>query len=168
MSIAERLLPEFDSEMKTTRTLLEVLPEDQATWKPHPKSFSLADLATHVANLVTWTGATMRDTELDLSPPGGPAWTPPKYSSKQALLETFDQNVAEARAALAASPDEAFSVAWTLKNGGHEIFSMPRIACMRFFIMNHLIHHRGQLSVYLRLLDVPLPRIYGPTADTPM
>jgi uncharacterized damage-inducible protein DinB len=168
MSIAESLLPEFDQEATTTRRLLERVPEDRADWKPHPKSMALGQLAMHLANLYDWGVQTLRETEFDLEPPGAPPYKPRVFESTAALLEEFDTNVREARAALAATSDEDMMVIWSLLKGGQKLFGMPRIACMRMFVLNHIVHHRGQLSVFLRLLDVPLPSIYGPTADEPL
>lgn len=165
MPIRDALLPEFDHEMATTRRLLERVPEDKATWKPHPKSFSLGDLSIHITNLLTWLTTTLDRTELDLNPPGGPPFKSPRFESSAQLLAVFDEGVKNARAALAGVSDEDLMVPWTLKNAGTEIFTMPRVVTLRSFVFNHLIHHRGQLSVYLRLNDVPLPSIYGPTAD---
>jgi uncharacterized damage-inducible protein DinB len=165
MSIAESVLPELDHEMATTRRMLERVPEADVAWKPHPKSFSLGDLAAHIANLSVWGVMTMQQTELDLNPPGGPTWTPPTYGSRDANLATFDENVKAFRAALAGASDADYFVGWTLKNAGQVAFTMPRVVVIRSFVLNHLIHHRGQLSVYLRLKDVPIPSIYGPSAD---
>ena len=166
MTIAQSMLPEFDHEMATTRSLLERVPDAQAAWRPHAKSTALGDLAAHVVSLASWAVPVVRQTEMDLNPPGGPAFTPPTFTSTAALLERFDANVAAAREHIARTSDDDLMVSWSLKNGGHAIFSMPRIAVLRMFFMNHILHHRGQLSVYLRLNDVPLPSIYGPTADT--
>lgn len=159
MSIAESFLPELDIEMPTTRRLLERVPGDKPDWKPHPKSFSIAHLAQLVARMPGWLTGTMKHTERDLQKFAG-------YSNEKpaTLLAEFDRNVSEARIALAGASDADFSVPWSLKTGGHVIFTLPRVAVMRQNI-NHLVHHRGQLSVYLRLLEVPLPSIYGPTAD---
>jgi len=168
MTLAQSLLPEFDQEMGSTRKLLELVGKADPTWKPHPRSFSLGDLSLHIANLVSWGATTMKTTELDLNPPGGPGWTPPVYESPAATLKVFDTNVEQSRAALTAASDADMMTVWTLKNGGQALFSMPRVACMRSFVLNHLIHHRGQLTVYLRLQDVPLPSVYGPTADAPL
>ncbi|MFL5578160.1 MAG: DinB family protein [Gemmatimonadaceae bacterium] len=168
MTIAHSLLPEFDQEMATTRTLLERVPEDRASWKPHAKSKSLGELAAHVANLPSMAPRTIFQTEVDMSPPGGPASSPPRFTSTAALLATFDEHVRQARTAIAGAADHELQVPWSLKNGGHTIFTLPRAAVLRSMLLNHIIHHRGQLSVYLRLVDVPLPPIYGPTADTRM
>jgi uncharacterized damage-inducible protein DinB len=162
MSIAETLLPEFDQEMATTRRLLERVPSDKGQWKPHPKSFSLGHLAQLVSWMPGWITNTLRQTELDLR-------TAPGYSfeTTATLLEGFDKNVREAREALASSKDAEFAVPWSLRQGDRVIFTLPRGAVVRMHI-SHLIHHRGQLTVYLRLNDVPLPSIYGPTADERM
>jgi uncharacterized damage-inducible protein DinB len=166
MPLAQALLPEFDQETATTRRLLELVPAERAGWKPHARSWSLGELSLHLANLVSWTAITIERTELDLEPPGGPGFAPPRYESPAATLATFDRNVAAARTAIASAGDAELLVAWTLKKGGRAELSLPRIACLRSFVMNHMIHHRGQLTVYLRLCDVPLPPIYGPTADS--
>ena len=168
MSIAESLLPEFDRETGLTRQLLERVPNEKASWKPHPKSFSLGDLSLHIANLLTWAVSTMKQTEFDVNPPGGPGFAPLKFESVGTTLKTLDENVRTTRAVIAGATDGEMMVMWTFKNGGKTVFSMPRIAVLRSFVMNHMIHHRGQLTVYLRELDVPLPQMYGPTADSPM
>lgn len=168
MTIAQSLLPEFDHEMATTRSLLERVPAANAEWKPHSKSMSLGQLAVHIATLPIWSGTVLTETEFDVNPADGPNFTPPQFESTEGLLGLFDESVGKARAALADTSDADIMAKWALKNRGHQIFSLPRVAVLRSFIMNHMIHHRGQLSVYLRLNDVPLPSIYGPTADTPM
>jgi uncharacterized damage-inducible protein DinB len=159
MSIAETLLPEFDQEMATTRRLLERVPGAQGNWKPHPKSFPLGHLAQLVARMPGWVPHMLGGTRLDLS-------TMPGYSfeTTETLLSEFDQGVSAARESLRAARDEDFSVPWTLAHGEHDLFTLPRGAVLRTHI-NHIVHHRGQLTVYLRLLDVPIPSIYGPTAD---
>ena len=167
MSIAETLLPEFDHEMAGTRRMLEVVPADAATWRPHPKSYTLGDLAAHIARLPLWGRYTLQQSELDLGLPENASLARAGFTTTPDLLERFDRNVGEARAALAAMSDAEMSEVWTLKNAGKVIFSMPRAAVLRGFVLSHLIHHRGQLSVYLRLRDVPLPSLYGPTADNP-
>jgi uncharacterized damage-inducible protein DinB len=168
MPIAQTLLPEFDQEMAVTRNLLAAVPEAHADWRPHPRSTALGDLAAHIATLAGFGVPTASQTELDMNPPGGPGFVPPKFTTTEALLATFDANAAATRAAIAGMSDEEMMVPWALKAAGHTIFSMPRAGVLRGMLMNHIIHHRGQLSVYLRLNDVPLPSIYGPTADTPM
>ena len=165
MPIAQSLLPEFDAEMATTRRLLDRVPEDRGGFRPHEKSTSLGTLAVHIAQLPSFVVATMQGPETDMSPPGKPAFRVPDFEGRERLLALFDQNVAAARAALAAASDEDADASWTLKAGGHTILTLPRAVAWRTLAINHLIHHRGQLSVYLRLNDVPLPSIYGPTAD---
>ncbi len=161
MAMIDALLPEYDHEMATTRRLLERVPADRLPWKPHDKSMSLAELATHLANIPYWCTATLQDTSLDLETLGRPA---PAESTTE-LLQGFDTRVSAARQRLAATTDPELLVPWTLKSGDQEFFTMPRISVLRTFVLNHLIHHRGQLSVYLRLNDVAVPPIYGPTAD---
>lgn len=165
MPIRDGLLPELDQELATTRTLLALVPEAKTSFRPHAKSWTLGELALHLANLLTWLPLTLKGTELDLDPPAGPRFVPPKFESAAATLRTFDANARAARAALAAATDAELAVPWTLKKHGQAMFTLPRLACLRSFVMNHLIHHRGQLTVYLRLVDVPLPPVYGPTAD---
>jgi len=165
MTLVEAYLAEFDQEMRTTRAMLARVPESRADWRPHPRSRPLGELAQHVANLVGYAELIVRQTERDVSaPPGGqPALAP--FSSTAALLASFDANVASAHAALAGATDAEMAVPWALKRGSTVVFSLPRAVALRTFLLNHLIHHRGQLSVYLRLLDVPLPSVYGPSAD---
>jgi uncharacterized damage-inducible protein DinB len=165
MAIKDTILPEFDHEMATTRKLLERVPENKADWQPHTKSMSLGRLSQHLAELPMWAASTMNQTELHMNPPGGPAYTPAPFESTASALATFDERVSTARQAIAAAEDKDFMVPWTFRNAGREIFTMPRIAVLRSFVTNHIIHHRGQLSVYLRLNDVPVPSIYGPSAD---
>ena len=164
MAIKDALLPEYDHELATTRRLLERVPDADLGWKPHPKSFSMGELAAHVANIPFWGLTTAQTTELDLASFGDEARIKPAASTA-AMLARFDTVVAEARAAIAGCGDSEMMSPWTLKNNGQEIFTLPKIAALRSFVMNHMIHHRGQLSVYLRLRDVPLPPIYGPSAD---
>lgn len=167
MSIAQSLLPEFDHEMATTRKMLAVVPEGRNDWKPHPKSMTLGRLAGHVAELPGWGSVTMEETELDFAPAGAPPMQPGMFTTREGTLRTFDENVAKARAAIAKAPDSEFVVPWTLKAGGRTIFTMPRIAVVKSFVMSHMIHHRAQLGVYLRLNDVAIPGCYGPSADEP-
>jgi uncharacterized damage-inducible protein DinB len=166
MAVKDSLLPEFDHEMGSTRRILERVPEADFVWKPHDKSFSLGQLSAHVANIPTWLNATFDFTEFDVThiPDGGRPTVP---ESRAELLKRFDENVKAGRAKLDAQTDGAMLVPWTFKNDGHTVFTMPRVGVVRSFVMNHIIHHRGQLTVYLRLRNVPLPSIYGPTADEP-
>ena len=159
MTIAETLLPEFDQEMATTRRVIERVPSDKGEWKPHPKSFSLGHLTQLVATMPGWLTRMVRDTEIDLAK--GPGYS---YQTTASLVAQFDKLVREAREAIATAKDSDFTVPWSLKSGGHVLFTQPRWDAVRSTI-NHLVHHRGQLTVYLRLVDVPVPSIYGPTAD---
>jgi uncharacterized damage-inducible protein DinB len=164
MPITDLLLPEYDHEMGTTRRVLDRVPEAEFAWKPHVKSMSLGQLAGHLANLPIWATWILDTEELDLLTLGDDS-RPRLPRSRAALLQEFDEKVATARRTLAARTDAELVVPWTLKRGEHEIFTLPRIAALRGFVMNHSIHHRGQLTVYLRLKDVLLPPVYGPTAD---
>ena len=165
MPINQALLGEFDHEMISTRKTLERIPEDKFTWKPHAKSGTMVWLAAHVAQIPGWGKETFERTELDLAPGGQPAKLPDPPKSKKELLELFDKCVTAGRAALAKANDEDMMKPWSLLSGGKAIFTMPRVAVWRSFVMNHLIHHRAQLGVYLRLNDVPVPSVYGPSAD---
>jgi len=165
MSIAQSLLPEFDQEMANTRKVLERVPDEKWNWKPHEKSGTTGWLAAHVGTVPEWLTMTLNSESLDYAPVDGPTYTPPKIENNKQLLAAFDKAASEARAALLKASDADFAVNWKLLAGGQEIFTMPRIACIRGMIMNHLIHHRGQLTVYLRLLNVPVPGLYGPSAD---
>ena len=161
MPLIDALLPEFDHEMTTTRRLLERVPEDRFDWKPHEKSMSLGALSTHLANVPMWADLTIRQPELDLADYDR---TVPA-ATRQELLALFDRNVASARAALAGRTDGELLAPWTLKQSGQVVFTMPKTSVLRSFVLNHVVHHRGQLSVYLRLQDVAVPSIYGPSAD---
>lgn len=159
MTIARTLLPDFDQEMATTRRLLERVPSKKGQWKPHVKSFPLGHLAQLVSWMPGWITNALRETELDLAKAGGYS-----FETTATLLAGFDRNVHEAREAITSSQDADYAVQWSLRHGDRVFFSAPRSVVVRTHI-NHLIHHRGQLSVYLRLVDVPIPSIYGPTAD---
>lgn len=165
MALRDALLPELDNELATTRTLLTLVPASRTSFRPHPRSWTLGELSLHLANLLTWLPSTLEATELDLDPPGGPRFTPPGFESAAATLAMFDETARAARAALARASDADLAVPWSLKKHGQVMFTLPRLACLRSFVLNHLIHHRGQLTVYLRMCDVPLPPVYGPTAD---
>jgi uncharacterized damage-inducible protein DinB len=164
MSLKDALLPEYDLEMSNTRRVLERVPEDRLSWQPHPKSMTLGRLATHLAELPGFAAAFLKLDSLDLAsaPP------PQALGSKQEILALFDQTVAQARGLIDQTDDAAFMQPWTLKHGGREIMTLPRAAVVRGSLLNHIIHHRGQLTVYLRLTDQPLPMLYGPTADEQM
>jgi uncharacterized damage-inducible protein DinB len=165
MSISAALLPEFDQEMANTRKALERIPDDKFDWKPHEKSWSMGGLATHLANLPRWTVYTIKQDSLDLAPPGSGSFKVEQKNSRREILEDFDKNMADARAAIAGASDEEMLKPWSLLKGGVTLMTLPKIAVLRSFMMNHIIHHRGQFTVYLRLNDVPVPSIYGPSAD---
>ncbi len=165
MTISEALLPEFDHEMANARRSLERVPQDRLAWKPHEKSMSLGRLAQHVSQIPSWGRETITKESIDVAPPGAPPYQPPPVNSLSELLEEFDKNVANARAAIAGADDEHMKKPWTLLAGGKIIFTLPRAAVLRSMVLNHLIHHRAQLGVYLRLNDVPVPATYGPSAD---
>lgn len=161
MTITDCLLAEFDHETATTRVLLERVPESRADWKPHAESMSLGGLAIHIANIPVWTSLALERKEFDTHPPDDQRPVYPAFESSSQLLRINDGNVAAARALLARTSDAELMVQWSLRNGGKSLFSMPRVSVLRSFVLNHLVHHRGQLSVYLRLLDIPVPDIYG-------
>jgi uncharacterized damage-inducible protein DinB len=161
MSLIDALLPEYDRETATTRRLLERVPEEKLSWAPHAKSMTFRRLASHLAELPAWAGRIVNEQAFDMDAP------PPPFecASCRDVLATFDRHVAQARAAMAGKTDAELLAPWTLRREGHEVFTVPKISVLRNFLLNHLIHHRGQLSVYLRLNDVAVPPIYGPSAD---
>jgi uncharacterized damage-inducible protein DinB len=158
---SQTLLPEFEQEMKNTRKLLECIPDGNLDTQPHPRSMTLARLATHVAQVPGWTKYLLDEEVLDLSP----EMKPPVAASRAELLDIFDRGVLEARGRIGVASDDYWQTTWTFKIGGETVFSMPRAAVMRSTIINHLIHHRAQLGVYLRLQNVAIPGMYGPSAD---
>lgn len=163
MLIRDALLPEFDQEMATTRRLLERIPDDKFSFKPHPKSMDMASLATHLTELVNWVPDTIGKDSIDLA-----AFDPSARkiaASRAELLTMFDKSVATARAALAKAENDQLMQPWSLKSGEKVFFTMPKVVVLRSFVFNHSVHHRGQLSVYLRLNDIPVPAMYGPSAD---
>ncbi len=165
MGLSQLMLPEYDHEMANTRKSLERVPEDKFGWKPHEKSMTLGRLAQHLAELPSWAIFTVEKDSLDIAPPGAPPYQPPKVNSRKEVLEMFDKNVAAGRAAIAGASDEHLMKPWSLLSGGKTVLMLPRIGVLRGFVMNHSIHHRAQLGVYLRLNDVPVPALYGPSAD---
>ena len=159
MSIGQSLIAEFDQEMTTTRRVLERVPSEKGTWKPHEKSFSIGHLAQLVARMPGWIPMTVNHPKLDLSQASAYS-----YETTDALLKDFDRNVREARDALSNVTDEQMHQPWALTMGDRTLMTLPRGVVVRQNI-NHLVHHRAQLTVYLRLLDIPVPSVYGPTAD---
>lgn len=165
MSLSTDLLPEFDQEMAKTRETLERVPGEKFSWKPHEKSFSFMELSNHLARLPGWGAATLNTESMDLDPEKGEFVPPPPSETPEGVLADFDRNVAEFRSVLAGTSDEELMKPWTLLYGGKELFTIPRLAVVRVMILNHIIHHRGQFTLYLRLNDLPVPGLYGPSAD---
>ena len=165
MNLGASILPEFDQVMAKTRTTLERVPDEKFSWKPHEKSFSFMEMANHLARLPEWGMATLQTESMDLDPEKGEFVPPEPKDSKEGVLATFDTAVAGFREALEKATDDEMMKPWTLLQSGTTLFSMPRIAVIRGMILNHIIHHRGQLTVYLRLNDLPVPAVYGPSAD---
>jgi uncharacterized damage-inducible protein DinB len=155
------MLPEFDHEASLTRKTLERVPFDKADWKPHEKSFSLSALACHLADIPTWVDVTINQDVFEMEGP----YEPETATTTEGLLELFDRNTAAARVVLEGASQDDLMGMWSMKQGGEITLTMPKIAVLRGFILSHTVHHRAQLGVYLRLLDVPVPAIYGPSAD---
>ena len=165
MKERDAFIVEFDHEMAATRRVLERVPDDAFGWTPHERSFSMGGLASHLAQLPHWGHQILQDEAYDLV--GATGRSAPK-ASRAEVLDMFDRHVGEVRRALVAGSDAELAAPWTLKRGTHVVLSMPRIAALRRFLLHHIIHHRGQLTVYLRLRDVAVPPLYGPTADERM
>jgi len=165
MNLPDLLLPEFDAEMKTTRRVLESVPDGRGEWQAHPKAWKLGHLAQLVARLPGWTAMTMKQTELDLAPKDGPKMAGYSMETTATLLDTFDNGVKEGRQALVDAKPDDWNVPWTLKRAGETMLTMPRYMIYRQMTMNHIVHHRAQLAMYLRLLDVHVPSMYGPSGD---
>jgi len=165
MSLSQSLLPEFDHEMANTRKVLERIPEDKLNWKVHEKSNTIGWVGMHMAGILGWVDLTLNRDSLDIAPVGAEPYRTPVPNSRQEILDQFDKNLAAARAAIAVASDEQFMKPWSLLMKGEVVFTMPRLAVLRSFVLNHMIHHRGHLCVYLRLNDVPVPALYGPSAD---
>jgi uncharacterized damage-inducible protein DinB len=163
MPYSQMLLPEFDQEMQNTRKILECVPDGKFDYQPHPKSMTLGRLASHVSEMAGWAKTTLETEVLEMDS----SFKPHIAKDKAELLATFDKNVADARALIEKATDEDWHKTWNLKFNGQTMFSMPRAACVRGMVMNHLIHHRAQLGVYLRLNDIAIPGMYGPSADEP-
>lgn len=165
MSLSQSLLPEFDHEMASTRKVLERIPNDKLNWKAHEKSNTIGWVGAHLANIPYWAVMALTKSELDIAPVGGEPFRTPPCNSVKEILDNFDKNVAAARAAIVAAPDAEFFKPWSLLQGGKTLFTMPKVAVLRSFVMNHIIHHRAHLCVYLRLNNIPVPGLYGPSAD---
>ena len=165
MSYADTLLPEFDHEMANTRKVLERVPDDKLDWQAHPKSHTIGWNANHLANIPDWLVHALATPELDIAPVGGEAYVPPQAANRREILETFDRNVAAAREGISRADEEHMAQSWTLLHAGNPVFTMTRSAVLRQIILNHMIHHRAILCVYLRLIDVAVPGMYGPSGD---
>jgi uncharacterized damage-inducible protein DinB len=161
MTFSEQLLPEFEAEMENTRKLLALVPDGKLDYKPHEKSMPLGRLAGHVGELPGWFSSTLDVEELSM-PADFQPWIP---QSRAEILEHFDKGVADARSKISQARDEDWGKTWTFKWGGQTVLSMPRRVVARSLVMNHLIHHRAQLGVYLRLNNIEIPGMYGPSAD---
>jgi uncharacterized damage-inducible protein DinB len=161
MSIADALIQELEQEAATTRQLLERVPDDKLDWKPHDKSMPLGRLATHIAELPSWGKVTIEQDVLDISE----GFTPTILGSVTDILDCFDKNTAAFKELLTRTPNEELMKTWTMKHRDQDVYSAPKAGVVRSMVMNHLVHHRGQLTVFLRLNDVPLPMTYGPSAD---
>jgi uncharacterized damage-inducible protein DinB len=163
--ISQALLPEFDMEMANTRKVLVRVPEERGAFAPHAKSMTLSRLAGHVAEMPLWAVMTLAQDELDMRPNGTAAFKAHELTATADSLAFFDENLRQARALLETATDDAMMRPWTLKDNGTSLMTLPKVAVVRSFVMNHMIHHRAQLTVYLRLIDVPIPGMYGPSAD---
>jgi uncharacterized damage-inducible protein DinB len=165
MKISDGLLSEFDHEAATTRKCLARIPDDKFSFKPHLKSFEMGALAVHIATMLDWGVLTLQSDSFDYAPVGGEPYVAPVVKSNDELLAMFDKASAAFRAALAVVENDAMMTPWSLLGGGVTMFTMPRVAVLRGMIFNHIVHHRGQLTVYLRMCDIPVPALYGPSAD---
>jgi uncharacterized damage-inducible protein DinB len=165
MSYGETLLPEFDQEMANTRRVLERIPDEKFDWKAHPKSHTIGWNANHLAEMPGWMAPMLASSSMDIAPEGGEPYQSPKLTGRSAVLDLFDRNVASAREALQAATDVDPGATWSLLKAGETLFSMPRSAAIRSFVLNHIIHHRAHVCVYLRLNDIPVPGLYGPSGD---
>jgi uncharacterized damage-inducible protein DinB len=165
MTYAETVLPEFDQEMASTRKVLERIPQDKLEWQAHPKSHTIGWNASHLADLPNWLVVTLTQPSLDIAPVGGEPYKLPNLTSRDEILDYFDRNVAAARQAITKVKDEEMGQIWKLERGGMPLLAMPRGAVVRGLVLNHMIHHRAILCVYLRLNDIPVPGMYGPSGD---
>jgi len=163
--ISHSMLPEFDHEMANLRKTLERVPEGNPDFRPHAKSMTLSQLAGHLVEIPMWATMTIKQDEYDFNPSQGPKYQPYIMTTRADLLARFDAELKPARESLAVMTDDQMMATWTLKNAGQTVLAMPRVAVLRSFVMNHMVHHRAQLGVYLRMNDVPVPGLYGPSAD---
>jgi len=167
MAMRDALLPEFDHEMANTRKCLERIPDDRLEWRPHPKSWTMKSIGTHLAKVPLWGSKIPATESVDMPAAGGAEWAA-TCENRADILAMFDRNVAAARAAIASLDDAALMAQWTFTWNGHPVMQVPRVAALRTFVFSHIIHHRGQFTMYLRLCDLPMPGLYGPSADEAM
>ncbi|MFK7777326.1 MAG: DinB family protein [Gimesia sp.] len=165
MTIAETLLPEFDREMASTRKTIERIPNDKLDWKAHPKSRTMGWVGSHLAEIAGWVEGILTQDSWDIAPESGESYQAPQFDSLQDILDFFDANVAAGRKCIGTTSDEEFAKSWSLLSGGQALIIMPKAGVIRTWILNHSIHHRGHLCVYLRLNDIPVPALYGPSGD---
>jgi uncharacterized damage-inducible protein DinB len=165
MSIGESFLPEFDNEMAGTRKALERVPEDKLDWKAHPKSHTIGWVANHLAEIPGWVEGTLTADVWDMNPEGGEPYRTPDFRSRKEILKFFDDNVAAARKRLASTPDSEFAKNWSLADRGQVLLTTTKLDVVRTWVINHTIHHRAFLCSYLRLNDIPVPGLYGPSGD---
>ncbi len=165
MSLAQLLLPELEIEMAGTRKVLERLPEDKLDWKAHSKSNTIGWVANHLAEIPGWVAGTVEMDNWDISPPGGEPYQSPNLTKPTEILALFDKNVAEGMASLAKASDETLGKTWSLLAGGQPLFTLPKLGVIRTFVINHMIHHRAIMTVYMRLNEIPVPALYGPSGD---
>ena len=165
MTIAESILPEFEMEMAGTRKTLERIPDDKLEWKAHSKSNSIGWVASHLAEIPGWVEGTLTQDSWDINPEGGKPYRTPELNARQQILDHFDVNVATAGKRIAATADDEFAKSWSLLSGGQPLITMPKLAVIRTWVLNHAIHHRAHLCVYLRLNDIAVPALYGPSGD---
>jgi uncharacterized damage-inducible protein DinB len=161
MTLGQILKSELLHEAVSTRKMLERIPAEKMTWKPHEKSMALGRIAGHIVEMFGWTNPVLTQDEIDFANP----YAPKVYNNAAELVADFDKNIAEAAELLGSVSNETMGESWALRNGEHVIVELPKAAIMRTLVMNHIIHHRGQMAVYLRLLDIPVPSVYGPSAD---
>ena len=165
MTIAESILPEFEMEMAGTRRTLERVPDDKLDWKAHSKSNTIGWVASHLAEIVGWVEGTLTQDSWDINPEGGEPYRTPELHSRRQIIDLFDANVVTAGKRIAATGDEEFAKSWSLLSGGQPLITMPRLGVIRTWVLNHTIHHRAHLCVYLRLNDIAVPALYGPSGD---
>ncbi|TWU27378.1 DinB family protein [Bythopirellula polymerisocia] len=165
MSYAEQILPEFEQEMANTRKVLERVPEDKLDWQAHPKSRTIGWNANHLAEIPGWVEGTLTQADWDIAPVDGEAYQTPQHKTQKEILELFDKNVADAKLAISAVEDAAMGEMWSLLQAGEPLMTMPRSGVIRSFVINHTVHHRAILCVYLRLNNIPVPGMYGPSGD---